>query len=162
VRPRSQKYVLVNGQVRQFNAVSQDAEKAALMAARTDERNWLRADHGHGAVYRTTLFNKLLMLSIVKFATLDPCGMGIEMEAGKAGWYDALNGLPGLFGSSLNETLELLRLIRFLQNAMVPESIKLPGEVAALLLDTLTYLHVFNSSSGPDRDFTYWDAVSTA
>jgi len=37
--------------------------------------------------------------------------MGIEMEAGKPGWYDALNGLPGLFGSSVGETAELIRLI---------------------------------------------------
>ncbi len=26
------------------------------------------------------------------------------MEAGRPGWYDALNGLPGLFGSSMPET----------------------------------------------------------
>jgi hypothetical protein len=40
--------------------------------------------------------------------------MGIEMEAGRPGWYDALNGLPGLFGSSMPETYELLRLVNFL------------------------------------------------
>ena len=27
--------------------------------------------------------------------------MGIEMEAGKPGWNDAMNGLPGLFGSEM-------------------------------------------------------------
>ena len=83
-----------------------------------EERNWLRVDHGYGAVYRTTLFNKLVMLAILKFATLDPHGMGIEMEAGKPGWYDALNGLPGLFGSSLAETFELQRLVEFLKRAL--------------------------------------------
>ncbi len=106
VQPRSQKYVLAAGQPRQFNAVLEDEEKAALIASRDVERNWLRVDHGRGAVYRTTLFNKLVMLVVVKFATLDPYGMGIEMEAGKPGWYDALNGLPGLFGSSLAESYE--------------------------------------------------------
>jgi len=35
------------------------------------------------------------------------------MEADRPGWCDALNGLPGLFGSSVNETLELKRLVDF-------------------------------------------------
>jgi hypothetical protein len=94
VQPRSQKYILAHGQPRQFHAVIDDAEKAALIAAREVERNWLRVDHGRGAAYRPTLFSKLVMLATLKFATLDPYGMGIEMEAGRPGWYDALNGLP--------------------------------------------------------------------
>ena len=32
--------------------------------------------------------------------TLDPMGLGIEMEAGKPGWNDAMNRLPGVLGSS--------------------------------------------------------------
>ncbi len=32
---------------------------------------------------------------ILKFSTLDPHGMGVEMEGGKPGWNDAMNGLPG-------------------------------------------------------------------
>jgi hypothetical protein len=32
---------------------------------------------------------------MLKFSTLDPYGMGIEMEGGKPGWNDAMNGLPG-------------------------------------------------------------------
>ena len=39
---------------------------------------------------------------------------GIEMEAGRPGWSDAMNGLPGLFGSSTCETAEALRLARWL------------------------------------------------
>jgi len=162
VRPRSQKYVLANGKPRQFNAVIEDEEKAALIASRKDERNWLRVNGGHGAVYRTTLFNKLVMLATIKFATLDPCGMGIEMEAGKPGWYDALNGLPGLFGSSLAETFELQRLIQFLTNTLASESINLPVEMSRLLREITAQLQIFNASSVPDRDFSYWDAVSTA
>ncbi len=114
VQPRSRKYVLAHGQPRQFGAVLDDHEKAALIASRTDQPNWLRVDHGRGAIYRTTLFAKLVSLAVIKFATLDPLGMGIEMEAGRPGWFDALNGLPGLFGSSLAETYELQRLIEFL------------------------------------------------
>ena len=67
---------------------------------------------------RATLFAKLLCLALIKFATLDPLGMGIEMEAERPGWYDALNGLPGLFGSSMPETYELARLLDFLRGAL--------------------------------------------
>ena len=162
VKPRSQKYVLANGRPRQFNAVIEDEEKAALIASRGTERNWLRVDHGYGAVYRTTLFNKLVMLAILKFATLDPHGMGIEMEAGKPGWYDALNGLPGLFGSSLAETFELQRLVEFLKSILTAESIELPVEMSKLLDTVIAHLQQFNASSSPQRDFAYWDAVSTA
>jgi hypothetical protein len=161
VQPRSQRYVLANGQPRQLNAVIQDEEKAALMASRDVEHNWLRGDHGDGAVYRTTLFNKLVMLVTIKFATLDPHGMGIEMEAGKPGWYDALNGLPGLFGSSLAETFELLRLVEFLKSTLAPEAIELPVEMSRLLETVVAYLQQFNASSDPQRDFIYWDAVAT-
>ena len=52
--------VLANGQPRQLNAVIEDEEKAALIASREVGRHWLRIDHGRGAVYRTTLFNKLV------------------------------------------------------------------------------------------------------
>ncbi len=148
VQPRNQKYVLANGEPRQFNAIVNDEEKAALIASREVERHWLRIDHGHGAVFRTTLFNKLLLLAIVKFATLDPYGMGIEMEAGRPGWYDALNGLPGLFGSSLAETFELLRLIQLLDAAEARDiqAIELPIEACALLHDIVAQLRTFNAS----------------
>jgi hypothetical protein len=162
VKPRAQKYVLANGLPRQYNALHEDEEKAALIAARETERNWLRLDHGRGAVYRTTLFNKLVMLAAIKFATLDPSGMGVEMEAGKPGWDDAMNGLPGLFGSSLCETFELQRLIAFLQSAPAPASIELPVEFVALLHAVVTQLHDFNTSVDPQREFIYWDAVSAA
>ncbi len=62
-------------------------------------------------VVRTNLLTKLLLIILTRLTTLDPQGHGIEMEAGKPGWNDAINGLPALFGSSTNETMELLRLI---------------------------------------------------
>jgi hypothetical protein len=162
VKPRCQKYVLAHGQPRQYNALLEDEEKAALIAARETERNWLRIDHGRGEVYCTTLFNKLVMLATIKFATLDPAGMGIEMEAGKPGWYDALNGLPGVFGSSLAETFELQRLIALLTNTPMPQTIEVPLEVSALLREVTARLQAFNASSDPQRDFIYWDAVAAA
>ncbi|UCC88465.1 MAG: hypothetical protein JSV81_03915, partial [Anaerolineales bacterium] len=118
VKPRAEKYVLADGRVRQYGAVVEDEEKAGLIASRVETPNLARMAYGQGEVYWTTVYAKMLCLALNKFATLDPLGMGIEMEAGKPGWYDALNGLPGLFGSSLVETYELERLLTFLLEAM--------------------------------------------
>lgn len=63
---------------------------------------------------KSTLLEKLLFLALIKSATLDLNETGIEMEAGRPGWYDALNGLPTLFGSSLSDSCELLRLLELL------------------------------------------------
>jgi len=40
------------------------------------------------------------------------------MEADKPNWFDALNGLPALFGSSTHETFELKRLILLLKESL--------------------------------------------
>ncbi|WP_423223348.1 cellobiose phosphorylase [Candidatus Amarolinea aalborgensis] len=138
VQPRAAKTVLADhGKVRQYGAVIVDDEKAALIAARRHTPNLARTAHGLGEVYRTTVFAKLLGLAVIKFATLDPLGMGIEMEAGKPGWCDALNGLPGLFGSSLSETYELGRLLDFLLAALAEKGAAggSPVEQADLLRD---------------------------
>jgi hypothetical protein len=91
--------------------------------------------------------------------------MGIEMEADRPGWCDALNGLPGLFGSSMSETYELARLIDFLL-AHLPESrveaLHMPAEVVDLLKNVVSCLHIYKSSRDTERDFRYWDSVSTA
>lgn len=61
--------------------------------------------------------------------------MGLEMEGGKPGWYDALNGLPALLGSSVCETCELARMLDYVIDALNrnPGEIALLTEVAALL-----------------------------
>ncbi len=73
---------------------------------------WLR--DADGGVVRTNLLGKLLTLVLTKAAQLDPEGLGVGMTGGKPGWNDAMNGLPGLFGSGMPETLELDRLISFI------------------------------------------------
>lgn len=165
VRPRAEKYVLVNDTPRQSNAVAEDAEKKALIAARESEPNRARTQQGRGEIYRTTLFAKLLCLAVVKFAGMDPGGMGIEMEAGKPGWYDALNGLPGLFGSSMPETYELLRLVDFMLVVLAElpagsAAAALPVEVYDLLQAVLGHLKGYQAVSDAGRDFVYWDAVA--
>jgi hypothetical protein len=87
------------------------------------------------------------------------------MEAGKPGWYDALNGLPGLFGSSLCETYELERLLTFLLEAMaekVEHTVDLPIEQTELMEPVAEALQSWCESDDPDRDFQYWDVVAAA
>ncbi len=165
VQPRARKYRLVDGKVRQYGAVIEDAEKAALIAARSTDPNLMRTAHGHGEVYRTTVASKLFALALIKFATLDPLGMGIEMEADKPSWCDALNGLPGLFGSSMPETYELARLLDVLSEACAEDGtarLSLPAEYGELLERMLAALREWLLSPENERDFVYWDKVATA
>lgn len=166
VQPRDRKYVLTgDGLVRQYGAVAEDGEKVALIAGRTESPNLVRTAHGQGEVYRTTVFAKLVALALVKFATLDPLGMGLEMEADKPSWCDALNGLPGLFGSSLCETYELDRLLTFLLEAMADKgwgTVELPIEQVELMEAVDEVLRDWCESGDAERDFWYWDTAASA
>ena len=165
VQPRSNKYILAGSQPRQYEAVTHDDEKAALIAARRGYPNLVRSQNGHGDIYRTSLYAKLVLLAVTKFTTMDPMGMGIEMEADKPAWCDALNGLPGLFGSSLSETFELARLLTFLLDR-IPKNgtgiLHLPVELVALIRSIIDNLVVYLDSGLEERDFLYWDAIATA
>ncbi len=167
VRPRSQRYVLAEGGPRQFNAVYEDPEKEALIHARRHtgmaDPNLARTRYGWGDIYRVTPFAKLVMLATIKFATMDPSGMAVELEGGKPGWYDALNGLPGLFGSSMPESYELLRLLDFLIHAADAQvtlaaqtSVPLPGEAADLFHQMVDLLTVFDYDSAEGNTFRFW------
>src|SRR5690606_31694054 len=115
--PRSEKYVINGTKVRQYGALEHDEEKMQRFGLNLNDTNWLRTKHGEGEVFRTNLFVKLVSLSLNKFATLDPYGMGVEMEGDKPGWNDAMNGLPGLFGSGMSETFELKRIVNLVIEA---------------------------------------------
>lgn len=161
VLPRSDKYVLWEGEPRQLDAVVLDEAKLSLIDVRKRERNRVRVEFGQGDVYRTSLFTKLLCLIVNKLSSLDPEGVGVEMEADKPGWYDALNGLPGLFGSSVCETLEIKRHIRFLLRALdefedAPDEISVFEELSELM-DTM---HCLLAQQLPSLEF--WNEASTA
>ena len=70
--------------------------KADLTDSRVRRRYQVRSQQGYGDIVYTTLLGKILTLVANKLATLDPFGVGIEMEADRPGWCDALNGLPGI------------------------------------------------------------------
>ncbi len=116
VQPRSRKIVFRNGHARQYGAVRRDPEKAALIESRKTDPHRVRTGNGEGGIYKTHLLVKLLCVLACKLSAMDPFGIGVEMEADKPGWNDSMNGLPGLFGSSLCQTLELLRAFRFLED----------------------------------------------
>ncbi len=158
VNPREKKIILDDGAPRQYHAIKEDEEKAELIANRGQNGHWVHTAHGLGEVFRLPLISKLTLLALLKFATRDPMGLGIEMESGKPGWYDALNGLPALFGSSMPESMGLLRLLDFLKTVWqeVPQAVALPIE-AVELLDEIQLLMVSKKD-----DFAYWDAVATA
>jgi hypothetical protein len=163
VRPRSEKYVLVNGNPCQIHSLVEDDQKAAMLKARGEEPCWVRTKNGSGAIYSTSLFAKLFGLALLKFATLDPWGMGIAMEAGRPGWDDAMNGLPGLFGSSMAETYSLKWLLSFLLASLENKEFgftRLPIEMAQFLRRVVREVRHFQSSISSDRDWIYWDNVS--
>lgn len=161
VMPRKEKCVLWNETAMQLGAVRLDEEKELLIESRECDRNLVHTKSGTGEVFHTTLFAKLLCLAVNKLATLDPEGVGVEMEAGKPGWYDALNGLPGLFGSSTCETLELKRHILFLQQAIHEyhtndEEVMMYEE----LEEFTNTVHDLLDQNPPA--FAFWEAASSA
>jgi hypothetical protein len=161
VLPRDEKYVLWEGNAMQLGSVIFDEEKEEMLAQRAENKNLVHTDYGNGKVYTTSLINKLLCLIVNKMASLDPAGVGVEMESNKPNWYDALNGLPGQIGSSISETLEIKRHILFLLDGF--KSLNLENkkwkvyEELKLFLDKISSLLKENLSS-----FEFWDKANTA
>ena len=133
IRPRADTQVITPKGVRHYGALAHDQQKEKAPGFTPNGTNWLR--DAQGKTVTTTLFGKLLALAVNKVALLDPSGLGIEMDGGKPGWCDAMNGLPGLMGSGMPETIELQRILRKLL-AVCPEtgSLMLNDELAAFML----------------------------
>lgn len=124
INPRKKRYAETENGLRQYHALNEESR-------RNTEEKLVRAKFGKGDVVHVTLMEKLLLLCATKFAALDAYGMGIEMEGGKPGWYDALNGLPGIFGSSMAETYELARMLHYTVSALerYPEDVLITEEL---------------------------------
>ncbi|VAX37272.1 FIG00469293: hypothetical protein [hydrothermal vent metagenome] len=112
VLPRENRYVLTRYGVRQYESIGEVSEQEAEAIESRGYRLCIK--NGEGAIYKTNLACKILCLIANKVASLDPSGTGVEMEADKPNWYDSLNGLPGLLGSSVSETFEVKRIASFL------------------------------------------------
>ncbi len=153
-RPLRERCVNRNGEIRQYNAVVPDEKKKAAGFSQSGT-HWLKT--AQGEEYRTTLTAKLISLAVNKFICLDPQGMGIEMEGGKPGWNDAMNGLPGLFGSGMSETFSLRKLIGFLQSFCAEQPVLLHEELAKLVLSVQKSLE--EMKSGELDEFHYWSRM---
>ncbi|MDE7261647.1 MAG: hypothetical protein K2N78_06250, partial [Oscillospiraceae bacterium] len=149
VKPRAKRYCVTPNGLRQYNVLDMES-----MANVTDK--WVRTADGQEA--RSSLMGKLLLLCAIKFATLDAAGMGMEMEGGKPGWYEALNGLPGLLGSSMAESCELARMLRFIIEAVEQhgEDISVCQEGGAL------FLEIFDILQRESDHFARWDRMNKA
>ncbi len=155
VQPRAERYCLSCGNIRQYESVKADPEKQVLINNRlSGHASVVRTDFGKGTLYQTTLASKLLCLVANKAASFDAEGIGLEMEAGKPDWYDALNGLPALFGSSLSETLELKRMCVYLLNHL-EDGIKID-----LPIELKEFIDRLNSKLAIANTFDYWDATN--
>ena len=81
------------GKIRQYGSLRHfDEEKIAKLRLNKYGSNWVKLGED---TYRTTLFSKLMILTLTKHSLLDSESLGIEMEGNKPGWNDAMNGVPG-------------------------------------------------------------------
>ncbi|MEI3612502.1 hypothetical protein [Pseudogracilibacillus sp. SO30301A] len=159
VNPRTKKYTLTESKLRQYNAVQVDHEKQKKQEVM--KQQWVRGLYGKGNIYETNLFSKLFLLVAIKTSTIAPFGLGIEMEAGKPGWNDALNGLPGMLGASTSELYELKRLLLQLQRIsdVSVEKVILPEE-ARELINGLEMLICQSDKSTMEEEVKYWNEVT--
>lgn len=188
VRPRHEKYVLSftydykGKHVRQLDASNEDElklksqldylnSKSGLM---TIDANWQHDLNNNR--FLTSSIGKLFLLCTIKFATRDAYGMGIEYEAGRPGWNDAMNGLPGMVGSGMPEAYELKNLLKYVLSVIerFERSIVLPVELGDLIDKIDSALEELQGSGYEDGDlkslpldvpqdfFSYWNAVATA
>lgn len=168
VVPRAKRYVLTEAGVRQYGAVQKVPEKEKMIAERSFRPNQVRTKKGAGEIYRCSLASKILLLLTNKVASLDVEGMGVEMEGNKPGWCDALNGLPGILGSSINESAEIRRMAvmmkRIFEEAAPDTPIFLPTEakgflnqIAALLKENVSGMAYWKASN--DAKETYRESV---
>ena len=144
ILPRHKKYEETENGLRQYYYLAKrdNAKKEGSFETYADGRD-----------IEMSLLAKLVLLSACKFAALDPEGMGVMMEGGKPGWYDALNGMPGMFGSSMNESYELLRMIRFTKDAIS----KFDAEIT-LPTDSIEFIESLKDiETRFTSDFDLWD-----
>ena len=168
VVPRDRKYVLIGDRVFQYNAVIRDQEKEEMIGSRKQNPMMARTEYGKGKIYNTNLLVKLLCQIANRVTSIDPEGIGIEMESDKPGWNDSMNGLPGIIGSSLCQMVELENIcniltenIALMLKADAKLSVLMYEELYDFINDIQSLIKVKLASSDSDRDFVYWDKSNT-
>ena len=158
VNRRGRRYEETENGLRQYHALNEESR-------RNIGEKLVRSDYGKGEIVHVTLMEKLLLLCATKFATLDAYGMGIEMEGGKPGWYDALNGMPGMFGSSMAETYELCRMLDYTIGALrrYPHKVSVTEELGNFL-DELNLIHRLEKENlaGDGEVLSFWNRMNDA
>ena len=161
--------MLNHGHVRQYGSLRPSEKKLTQKDFDPKQTNWLKDASSN--ILHTTLIEKMLTLAVNKFALLDSQQLGVEMEGGKPGWNDAMNGLPAMFAGSMPETFELKRLLSFLSQYSFGHIASLPVEVAAFLRKTAAILKEFpaplpleaeDKGNTGNADFSFWEAVGDA
>lgn len=149
VPPSDTHFVLTDAGVRRYVHVAPDGGSDGWLVDEAGER------------VEASVFGKLLGLVAVKVASLDASGIGLDLDAGRPGWYDALNGLPALLGSSLGEVRELRRALRLLSDAAgSATSICLPAELARFCSGVRRTLRELAADEASDRDLRCWQAMA--
>ena len=156
VKERKDKYKLRNGKIMQIAALEESEEKEHMLKKRGHNYLVDKKD----CIYETNLFGKLFLLALTKFTNLDPYGMGLEMEANKPGWNDALNGLAGMMGSGMSETFELKRLLNFLRQSLINTEVFDISLFQELSLLTEKLEELLDDYFNDKNQFNYWDKVS--
>ncbi len=163
VEPRSEKYCLLkDGRIRQYGAIDLNKLKTTCEKRNINikETDWLKDKNGN--IISVDLASKIVNLCLIKFSTLDSRQMGIEMECEKPGWNDAMNGLPGLFASSVGESIEVLRLIDFFieyASSYKNETITFLSEQYKLYQIIKNNLHLLINNN--ISQFDYWNNVTS-
>ena len=170
VNPRVAKNMLVaEGKVRQYDSIGTSAAKGVELQKIFGSGDYVGDTTAGGQWQLTTagttmkvsILAKLIVLAANKFSILDPLGMGVEMEAGKPGWNDAMNGLPALFGSEMPSAYELAEIVDFVGESVdeIGRAVALPEEVSTLLTSIETEMAALAAGGA---DFDYWDKVHDA
>lgn len=158
INPRRKRYAKTAGGLRQYHALDEATK-------RNTTEKLVRVEHGKGAIYKTTLMEKLILLCATKFAALDAYGMGIEMEGGKPGWYDALNGMPGMFGSSMAETYELARMLDYTISVLekYPAKVMILKELSKFLEDLDKVNRAEKENIKKEKEvISFWNGINDA
>ncbi|MFA9399037.1 MAG: hypothetical protein ACERKV_12350, partial [Clostridiaceae bacterium] len=157
VKPRCKKYRKTSNGIRQYDSVEKNTEKELIIKSRFIDADKVRTNYGRGEIYKCTLISKIITLILNKMASLDPQGVGVEMEANKPDWCDALNGLPLIMGSSLNISTEIKRLSELLLNIIIDNE-KLESEIIEVPKEVYEFFTKMNKLLLTSMStYEYWD-----